>query len=316
MEPIDDLLGTMTIEDSHYVRIAARAPWGIAFPSRHLARLILVSQGSCWLTGAGLNEPRRLTDQDCFLVRAGATFELQDTLGRELVDCEDISGDPEVPAIAGGNGELTEIVSSRFTVDAVAADALFALLPPLTRISLDVATGRLLQTTFNLIAQETMAGEPAAGFVTSRLSEVLFVQALRACFAEVGSGSIGWLAALREPRLATAMRALHADLAHPWTLGELAHIADMSRSSFAATFRATAGDTPLGYLATWRMYRAKRLLRETTMSVHEVALEVGYQTGQALSRAFQHREGVPPGAWRRTSTPRARVSRAARRVRR
>lgn len=294
MDTVDDLLATMRIEDSRYVRIAAHAPWGLAFPARHLARLVLVSSGSCWLTAATLDEPVHLRANDCFLVRAGMEFALQDELGRTLVDCD--GTDPRT----GGDGELTEIVSTRFSFDAVAADALFALLPPLFRLSLDATSGQLLRTTFDLIARESTSAGLGSRFVVSRLSDVLFVQALRACCADVGGGTVGWVAALRDPQLATAMRALHEDLAHPWTVDALARAAGMSRSAFALLFKEKTGDTPLGYLTSWRMYRAKTLLRDTQLSVQEIAVRVGYHTGTALTRAFLRREGVAPGAWRRS----------------
>ncbi|WP_158896019.1 AraC family transcriptional regulator [Amycolatopsis anabasis] len=291
MRAVDDLLLTMNIEQSQFKRMTPRAPWGIAFPARHVARLLLIARGSCWLTGAGLAEPLRLRTNDCFLVRDGVTFELQDRPGRALVDCEDF----ENPA--QGAGESTEILSSRFTFDAVAADALFALLPPLFRIDLDERAGRQLRATFDLIAQEAAEGALGSGFISARLSDVLFVQALRACTAGP-AGSVGWLAALRDPLLAPAINTMHANLAHPWTVGELAHIAGMSRSAFAAAFRAKTGETPLGYLTTWRLFRAKTLLRDTDMSLQEIAAHIGYRTGQALSRTFAKHEGQTPGTWR------------------
>ncbi|MFE2440821.1 AraC family transcriptional regulator [Streptomyces melanosporofaciens] len=301
MDPIDDLLATMKIEDARYVRVDAHAPWGISFPPRDLARLVLISSGSCRLVADTLAGPQRLEANDCFLVRAGVSFTLQDTEGSEVVDCDGlISQAPGGAARVGGDGELTRIVSSRFAFDAVAAEPLFALLPPLFRLNLDHTAGHLLRTTFDLIARESAAGGLGGGFIMSRLSDVLFVQALRTCCADVGGGAVGWIAALRDPRLAVAMRELHTDLAHPWTVDELARKAGMSRSAFAASFKEKTGDTPLGYLTSWRMYRVKVLLRETPLSVQEIAVRVGYDTGSALSRAFSAREGVTPGAWRKS----------------
>ncbi|KOG87701.1 hypothetical protein ADK38_23975, partial [Streptomyces varsoviensis] len=196
MDPIDDLLATMRIEDARYTRVTARAPWGISFPPRHLARLVLISTGSCWLTSDVLDGPRRLGADDCFLVRAGVGFTLQDERGRPVVDCEEafVRG-PGGTARAGGDGAPTEIVSSRFAFDAVAAEPLFTLLPPLFRLHLDDTAGHLLRATFDLIAAEGATGRIGAGFVMSRLSDVLFVQALRACCAEFGGGAVGWLSA-------------------------------------------------------------------------------------------------------------------------
>lgn len=194
-------------------------------------------------------------------------------------------------------------MSTRFAFDAVAAEPLFALLPPLFRLNLDDSSSRLLHTTFDLIARENSADGLGSGFIMSRLSDVLFVQALRTCCTDVRSGTVGWIAAMRDPRLASAIRQLHADLAHPWTVEELAHAAGMSRSAFAALFKEKTGDTPLGHLTAWRMYRVKVLLRDTPLSIQEIAVQVGYDTGTSLSRAFAKREGVSPGTWRTRTEP-------------
>ncbi|WP_089512676.1 AraC family transcriptional regulator [Streptomyces sp. NBS 14/10] len=301
MDPVDDLLTTMRIEDARYVRVEAHAPWGVSFPPRHLARLILIANGSCRLDSDVLDHPQHLRANDCFLMRAGVGFTLRDAAGSDLLDCDNLAAQASGHLIrVGGDGELTRIVSTRFTFDSVAAEPLFALLPPLFRFRPDDASGELLRATFNLIEHESSANRLGAGFVMSRLSDTLFVQALRTFCADVSAGTVGWIAALRDPRLALAIQELHADLSRSWTVGELARTAGMSRSAFAALFKERTGDTPLSYLATWRMYRVKVLLRETPLSIQEIAVKVGYDTGTALSRAFSKREGVSPGIWRQT----------------
>jgi len=300
MDPVDDLLATMRIEDARYVQVQAHAPWGLACPPRQLARLVFVAEGSCRLYSDVLDQPQPLRANDCFLVRAGVGFTLRDADGSDVVDCDDLAAQASGHRVrVGDNGEATRIVSTRFTFDAVAAEMLFALLPPLFRLRPDDVSGELLRATFDLIEQESAADRLGAGFVMSRLSDTLFVQAFRTCCADVGSGTVGWIAAFRDDRLARTVQELHADLGRSWTVGQLARTAGMSRSAFAALFRERTGDTPLNYLATWRMYRAKVLLRETTLSVQEVAVRIGYETGTALSRAFSKREGVSPGTWRK-----------------
>ncbi|MET1071271.1 MAG: helix-turn-helix transcriptional regulator [Umezawaea sp.] len=63
---------------------------------------------------------------------------------------------------------------------------------------------------------------------------------------------------------------------------------------FAAAFHEVAGRSPL---RQWRLCEAKRLLRETSLALQEIALLVGYESEPALSRAFTRREGLPPGEW-------------------
>ncbi|MEK8173634.1 cupin domain-containing protein [Streptomyces sp. M19] len=311
MDPIDDLLTTMKIENSRYVRVAARAPWGISFPARHLARLVLVAEGSCLLTSDVLGEPLRLRTDDCFLVRAGVEFTLQDEAGSDVVDCDGLfAGFPDDAARVGGDGAPTRIVSSRFSFDAVAAEPLFALLPPLFRLSLDDASGRLLRATFDLIAGESAEAGIGAGFVMSRLSDVLFVQAVRACCADVGGGAVGWLAALRDPDWRPPCGSCTAT----WPIRGRSTNSPVRRGCPARRSPPCSGSGrghPLGYLTSWRMYRVKTLLRETSLSVQEIAVRVGYDTGTALSRAFLRREGVAPapGGSPRTRAERVRAGR-------
>jgi len=73
----------------------------------------------------------------------------------------------------------------------------------------------------------------------------------------------------------------------------------MSRSAFAARFKQKIGETPLAYLARWRMFRAACLLRQSDKSQGEIAGLIGYETEAAFSKAFKRSLGVAPGAYRR-----------------
>lgn len=298
MDLVDSVLTTMSIRPSQYARLNVGAPWGISVRSRDSARLLLVAEGSCWLGTKSLDEPQLLVAGDCCLVQSNVEFTLQDAPGRALVDCESLS-EGHV-AEHGGDGERTVILSGRFSFDTAAAEPLFDALPPLLRIDLGTAAGRSLRATFDLLDAEASEGGVGSALIASRLADVLFVQAMRACCASINSGDVGWLAALRDPQLSAAMNAIHGDLTQAWTVAELARAAGMSRSAFAAAFHAKAGETPLSYLTSWRLYRAKTLLRDTPLSVQEIAVRVGYETGTALSRVFTRREGVSPGVWRKT----------------
>ena len=113
---------------------------------------------------------------------------------------------------------------------------------------------------------------------------------------------------MRVPELRTALIAMHGDLAHTWTVAEVAKLSLMSRSSFAALFKAVTGDSPLAYLTRWRIYRAKTLLCDSSMSVLEVAVAVGYESDTALNRAFRKLDEMPPGAWRRDQRNKLKVA--------
>src|SRR5258708_16494671 len=87
--------------------------------------------------------------------------------------------------------------------------------------------------------------------------------------------------------------------AEPWTGESLGAAVALSRSGFAARFSELVGETPLEYLAQWRMTKAAQLLRDTDLSIGEVAERVGYQSEASFNRAFKRLERVTPGAYRR-----------------
>ena len=72
----------------------------------------------------------------------------------------------------------------------------------------------------------------------------------------------------------------------------------MSRSAFAARFSELVGETPMQYVARWRMNSALSWLKENDTPLGELANQLGYQSEAAFSRAFKRFMGMTPGAAR------------------
>jgi AraC-like DNA-binding protein len=77
---------------------------------------------------------------------------------------------------------------------------------------------------------------PGSEIVANRLAEVLFIQVLRAHIASGPERNKGWLRAIFDPQMGTALSAIHDSVNTPWTVESLAEAAGMSRSAFAARF--------------------------------------------------------------------------------
>jgi AraC-like DNA-binding protein len=144
-------------------------------------------------------------------------------------------------------------------------------------------------------------GQRAGGeTILARLSELLFVRVLRRYIEQLPEHSEGWLASLRDPQISRALQAIHAEPSRSWTLNALAGEAHMSRAVFADRFAAVVGETPMRYLAKWRMQLATGLLAQSDLSLEQISERVGYQSHAAFQRAFKSLVGTPPGAWRRS----------------
>jgi AraC-like DNA-binding protein len=133
--------------------------------------------------------------------------------------------------------------------------------------------------------------------ICSRIVTTIASVAVRR-WSESGCAPAHWLAGVADPQIGRALAAVHAELDRDWTVQDLARVATMSRSAFAARFREVVGRSPAGYLAAVRMDAALDLLRRTELTVGDVAARLGYGSEAGFSRAFRRHTGAPPGQWR------------------
>jgi transcriptional regulator GlxA family with amidase domain len=134
--------------------------------------------------------------------------------------------------------------------------------------------------------------------VLAKLSEVLFVETLRHYIALLPQEQTGWLAGVRDPEIGKALALLHRKPAHPWTIATLGSEIGVSRSVLAERFRRYLSESPMAYLANWRLQLGAQLLKSTSRSVAEIAAEVGYESEPSFNRAFKRQFGLPPARFR------------------
>ena len=146
--------------------------------------------------------------------------------------------------------------------------------------------------------EERAAGRPGSQLASAQLSQLLFIQILRAHVATSGPLDAGWLRALSDARIAPALHLMHGDPARSWHLEDLAQACAMSRTTFATCFKAAAGVAPLTYLTDWRMRLAERALADDGTPVSVVAQTLGYASESAFSHAFKRVTGSSPKAYR------------------
>lgn len=168
-------------------------------------------------------------------------------------------------------------------------------LPPMVLVRLADLSGA--HALLELLYDEAFSEHCGRQAALDRLCELLMIRLLRHCLDQ-GLTHGGTLAGLADPRLAKALVALHEDPARSWDLSVMAGLAGMSRARFAVHFREVVGDTPGDYLASWRINLAQGMLRAGRPLKH-VALDVGYGSASALTRAFIRKIGKAPTHWLR-----------------
>lgn len=202
----------------------------------------------------------------------------------------------------GGAGERTRMVCGYLGCGAAEMNVVLSTLPRLFKIAfVQDATSEWIRSTFQYAAEEVSAGRPGSETVLEKLSELLFVEAVRRYAETLPQGQTGWLAGLRDPYVARALALLHGELSRPWSVDDLGREVGLSRSALADRFIRLIGVPPMHYLTSWRMQVATQKLRTTRASLAQIAETVGYGSEAAFSRAFKKALGSAPATWRRSN---------------
>ena len=249
----------------------------------------------------------RLAKGDFVLVPANPGFTMASDLACDVVSIDAQEGVTcQTGEVRHGDPDLEpefKQLGGYFELDSVNRSLLGGLLPTLVHIQAYDPAARRIKRTIDSIVEEALADRPGRDLVVDRLIEVLLVEALR--FRSEGVDAIGQpglLVGLADPLLARALRRLHGDVAHAWSVEELAREAGLSRSVFSERFGQKVGVPPMQYLMDWRMALAKAMLQRDTPPLEAVAAAIGYQSASAFSTAFRREVGRSPSHFARTTT--------------
>ena len=203
----------------------------------------------------------------------------------------------------GGDGARTSMVCGFLGCDSVHGNPVISTLPAAMRLTIETGgAAEWMRSTFQYAADEVAAGRPGSATVLAKVSELLFVEAVRRYAETLPEGQTGWLAGLHDHYVARALALLHRDITRAWTVDELGREVGLSRSALAERFTHLIGVAPMHYLANWRMQVAAQALRHRSPSLAQVATTVGYESEAAFSRAFKKAFGTAPATWRRSKS--------------
>ena len=200
----------------------------------------------------------------------------------------------------GGGGEITKFVCGFMACGPRLSEVFLAGLPKMIKVHVaNEPSGQWLEHSIRFSVGEVNGSNAGSGLVLAKLSEVLFVETLRRYISALPPDQIGWLAGARDPIIGQALALLHKEPAHPWTISNLARRVGLSRTRLAERFRHFLGESPMAYLAQWRLKLGAEILQSTEDSVAEVAAAVGYGSEAAFNRAFKREFDCPPAQFRR-----------------
>jgi AraC-like DNA-binding protein len=296
MDPLLDLIRLLRPRAALFgAGLDASGRWGLSFRKRDDLLFCWIERGECQLLRPG-HAPVLLRQGDFALVYTSTPFALASDASAACIDSEKAVAATKKVRLKLGEGKEQPVIlhAGKFLMAEVNVHLLTDLLPPL--IHIEAGDASLARVRLLLTMNETEARQPgrASEFIIVRLIELVLVEILRSKPGWVGEGSTGLLAGLADPVTERALVAMHRDVAHDWSVGELARLCAVSRSSFATRFLAVVGTTPIAYLLQWRMALAKDELIRGKKHVGEIAFAIGFQSSSAFTTAFTRTVGCSP----------------------
>lgn len=303
-DPLAEALHLLRLSGTLYCQSELSAPWSIEMPPLEGCMMFhIVTAGQCTL---------QVGDEPPVLLKQGGMALVPHGQGHLTASNLDI---PSIPLFDlpiqkvserfeilqhGGDGTPTQLLCGVVRFDHVAAAQLIRQLPSILAVdSWEDESERWLRSTMHFLAREAKTLRPGSETVMTRLADILVVQMIRSWIARESAQEQGWLAALQDPQIGLALQAMQRAPEKPWTLVSLAKTASMSRAAFAAKFTTLLSEPPMQYLTRWRMQMAHDKLHIGRETLASIAIQCGYQSEAAFSRAFKRIYGEAPGTLRK-----------------
>jgi AraC-like DNA-binding protein len=300
---LGDVLGTLRLSGRLFCTSEFSAPWAMTLGEGDHAHFHVVERGGAWLRVEGEPTAVALASGDLVIVPHGRGHTLGDSPTTEPVPFDSIlrtQAGGHYAVRHGGGGAETRMICGAFGFDDMTNNPVLALLPPVLHVrSFGGRATEWLDPLLKLLASEARHAREGSTTVVARLTDIIFVQAVRAWLAAQEPGEGGWLGALRDPQIAHSLVRIHREPERAWSVASLAAEVGMSRSPFAARFKVLVGETPLAYLTRWRMQVVASMLRAGKATLGEMAARAGYESEAAFSKAFKRHFGVSPSEYRR-----------------
>lgn len=327
MDVLSEILRAVRLTGAVYFDITAHEPWVAESPAtsaictnvmpafEHVVSFHIMLDGWCWVQLADMSDPvLRLEAGDAVIIPGGEAHFMTSQKGvRSQPDMQLYrrSTDKPLPYIIkefGGQGATSRFVCGYLGCDAKPFNPILGALPRLMAVKASSVGGQLIHDLLRVALQESTHSSAGGETILSKLSELMFLQAIRQYIETLPSEAKGFLSGLRDRQIGAALTLMHARPSEDWTLDTLAREAALSRSAFAERFTEMMGVPPMQYLGNWRLQLAARALERPGVSIAQAAAEVGYESEAAFNRAFKRLVGVPPGTWRKSRAAAAHAS--------
>lgn len=307
MDTLGGLLDAPRARGAFTLRTVMNPPWSLRIIAESPLTLIAGISGETWIV-PDKGDPLPIGPGDIAVTRAPDHYNVADspeTPPQVFIhpgqQCRDADGNCLLEEMTHGvrtwgnhpEGSTVFLVGAYEHLSDI-SDRLLRALPPV----LTVARSDWESPLVPLLCDEVVKDEPGQAAVLDRLLDLLVTAVLKAWFARHDANRPAWWRFQGDRIVERALRVMHDNPAHPWTMEKLAAESGASRASLARRFHDLVGEPPMTFLKNWRMALAADLLCQPNETVGSVAEKVGYATPFAFSAAFKRVRGVSPQKYR------------------
>jgi AraC-like DNA-binding protein len=307
MDALSGLLDGPRARGAFLLRSIMSPPWSLRIQDEAPLTLVAIMRGEAWVVPAS-GGAVRLGVGDVAIIRGPEPYLVADdpaTPPQILIhpgqhcttpDGVSLAEEMDLGIRSWGNDPAgaTMMLTGTYQMRGEVSGRLLAALPPMVVLP----DGDWNHSLLPLVADEVVKDDPGQEVVLDRLLDLLLIAVLRTWFSRPEAQAPAWYRAQSDPVVGRALRMIHNNPAHPWTVATLAAETGVSRAALARRFTELVGEPPMAFLTGWRLAMAADLLREPDATVGSVARKVGYGSSFALSTAFKRVRGVSPQAHR------------------
>lgn len=294
MDILNDVLQTLRLRSKVFLHARFCNQWVVDIePLDMQVSFHVIAQGNCWIRIPDSSTPRALHEGDLVICLRNPPHFVTHSSDYPAEDLPRNS-----PANDDIEGESTTLICGKCEFLQYYWNPVLEACQNIMVIPTKDSAKTNLGTVIKLMIAEAENNNTNSSAIIDRLSDILLIEAIRT-YTLMKENNMGYLAALKDPRLGKALTSFHKAPQHNWSVQTLSEEAAMSRSAFADQFKHMVGMSPMEYVTGWRMQHAYDALVADSKSVTQIAEDSGYQSEAAFRKAFKKQFGVGPGAVRR-----------------
>lgn len=292
---IGDILSTVKFKSAVYFKHGFCSPWGMDIPKGVFSQFHLVTSGSCILVFG--KKTIKLEKGDIVILPDGAPHQIKDNF-----DSICKPGQKVVSSILNGKKpfrgktESTQLICGHYEMDHEVSHPILEKLPKYIVIkSSEYGRFDLIYSIFELLVEEMNLKKAGYETVSLRLAEILFISIIRHFYLQQSKDQLNLF---KDELVFKTIDLIHKKLGEEWSIEKLARQAGVSRTLFIDRFKKAVGESPMKYVANWRLSKAKFLLKNSNLSLNQIGEQIGYLSETSFNRAFKQKFNISPGKFR------------------